>query len=300
VVTTLASAFVAFAGRRVLEVRRIPVAVALGGAAGVGKTVFANVVCSRLSEGNSSWLAFTPETRTAQYVYRTISNLRRDQWPPRTGKDHIDRYRGVVSLPETGFVHRLLRGRTELELELGDMAGELWEEVGEDDVHASRLIESTFFEYVAESNALLYFIDSSFLEASPERVSDYVDDLLSALQVLRSIEGRGSSTLGKSVGLIFSKADLLSPAQNDALRRTFSLSRPSAGDAEVGARFEASLHRLEHLVAVLERQALSFEVFVVSALRSAEEMGLRRAREELVEPVESPLEWVVGNVMRPR
>src|SRR6185312_2208381 len=125
------SAFVAIASRRILEVRTIPMTIALGGSTGVGKTVFANVVAGRLGEGDSPLLSFVPETRTAQHVYRVISGLRRGEWPPRTGADNIDRYRGTVELSRQPLPHRLLRGRIEFELEIGDSAGELWDEVAE-------------------------------------------------------------------------------------------------------------------------------------------------------------------------
>ncbi len=294
--TLAASVFIVVAGRRAVAVRTIPLEIALGGSMGVGKTVFANVVSSVLSEGGSDNLSFVPETRTAQHVYRVISGLRRNEWPSRTGTDHIDRYRGRVELVHQPLVRRLIQGRIEFAVEIGDSAGELWDEVAKTERQPSRLIESNFFEYIGESTALLYFIDSETLQHEPERVADHVDDLLSTLQVLRSIEGRGRDRLRKPIAVVISKGDVLSHNEIEALNATLS------GLDEVEARswfdlepvFRDSLTRLERLTAVMARQVESFSGHVISAVNAARH---EEDDEDELRHVERPVEWVVREVL---
>jgi Double-GTPase 2 len=289
-----ASFFILVAGRRAVAVRTIPLDVALGGSVGVGKTVYANVVSNVLSEGQSELLSFVPETVTAQHVYRVISGLRRDEWPGRTGADHIDRYRGRVELVHQTLLARLIRGKIEFAVEIADSAGELWDEVGKEEGTASRLIESTFFEYVGESTALLYFIDSETLKQSPDEVDDHVDDLLSTLQVLRSIEGRGRDLLRKPIAVVVSKADLLTHREISSLRSAF------AGDSEsrtsdLSPMFRESLKRLDRLTSVMTRQTESFSGHVVSAINAADR---QRDDPDALHHVERPIEWVVWQVLR--
>lgn len=293
--------FALIAGRRVLATRTIPVTIAIGGAEKVGKTVYTNVVAGRLGESESASLRFTPEARTAQQVYRVISDLRRKRWPPSTGSDDIDRYRGKVELRDQPLYSRLVRGRIEFDLELGDSAGALWEEVAHPEPkESSRLIDSTFFEYVGESSALLYFIAADTLRGEPGRVADHVDDLVSTIQVLRNIEARGTPQLTKPIGVVISKADLLSRAELDALRGLFSSmfrgSEPTPRlDAGFSNDFSASMERLEHLTTVMSRQVRACEGFIVSAIGAAQPGG--SAKDPLAS-VEHPVEWVIREILR--
>ena len=288
--------FFVVAGRRVLSTRTIPTRIAIGGSPGAGKTVYTNVVAGRLGESESSILRFTPEARTAQQIYTTISDLRRKRWPPSTGRDEIDRYRGKVELLNRPFYSRLAQGRIEIDLELGDSAGQLWDEVADADRREpSRLIESTFFEYVGESSALLYFIAADTLQNDPTAVADHVDDLLSTLQVLRSIEVGGRPQLTKPIGVIISKADLLTDVELRTLRSVFddTPSDPDARALEPG--FCASMERIEHLTIVMSRQVRAFEGFIVSALRAAQRPA--GSADSLVR-VERPIEWAIRQVLR--
>jgi len=292
------SLFVAIASRRIVEVRRIPITIALGGSTGVGKTVFANVVSGRLSEGDSPLLAFVPETRTAQHVYRVISGLRRGEWPPRTGSDNIDRYRGIVELSTQSLATRLLRGRLEFELEIGDSAGELWNEMRErESEDFVRLIDSSFFEYVGEGSALFYFIDAGVLTSAPAKIADQVDDLLSTLQVLRSLERGGAQTVTKPIALLISKADLLEQHQHELL--TDLLDGKVAAHRELAREspFGASLDHLAYLSSVMDRQAGAFAVFVVSSLRDSRAMA--RGSESAIDADEvvRPIEWVLRTTL---
>jgi hypothetical protein len=300
-----ATVFIVVAGRRALATRTIPAQIAIGGSHGVGKTVYTNVVASRLSESESSELRFTPEARTAQQVYRVISDLRRERWPGRTGRDAVDRYRGKVELLDQSLWSSLIRGRIEFDLELLDSAGELWDEVAEAAPRErQRLVDTTFFEQVGEASALLYFIGADTLQTDPERVADHVDDLLSTLQVLRSIEPRGTPLLSKPIALVISKADLLHPVHLQVLSDLFAhepasfRGLPSDSDFRVlDERFLASLERLEHLTIVMHRQVQAFGGFVISALAAAKAGPSSGASDPLIR-VELPIEWGLRQVLR--
>ncbi|MGN6663947.1 MAG: hypothetical protein ACTHK6_07075 [Solirubrobacterales bacterium] len=294
----LASFFLILAGRRLTTVRRIPVTIALGGSSGVGKTVFANVVANRLSEGDSRLLRFVPETRTAQRIYRVITDLRNGEWPANTGTDNIERYRGIVELDHQPLARRLLQGRLEFGLEVGDSAGELWDELGEESAGGSqRLIDSSFFEYIGESSALFYFIDALSLRDEPDQVANQVDDLLSTLQVLRSLERGGARLVTKPIALIISKADLIESKERSMLEHFLS-AEPQAKVLGSGGPFSASLEHLAYLDSVMERQAGAFRIFLVSSLRDS-----RRVLSEFegsdveADDVVRPVEWTLRTVM---
>jgi hypothetical protein len=292
------SFFFILAGRRLTAVRRIPVTIALGGSSGVGKTVFANVVANRLSEGDSELLRFVPETRTAQRIYRVITDLRNGEWPANTGTDNIERYRGTVELAHQPLAGRLLQGRLEFGLEVGDSAGELWDELGESaSGGAQRLIDSSFFEYIGESSALFYFIDALALRDEPDQVADQVDDLLSTLQVLRSLERGGARLVTKPIALIVSKADMIGPDELSMLTH-FLTAEPQAKVLGSAGHFSTSLEHLAYLDSVMERQAGAFRIFVVSSLRDSHRvLGGFEGPQVDVEDVVRPVEWTLRTVM---
>jgi hypothetical protein len=304
ILPTSAGAFFALVlGRRAVATRTIRMEIAIGGSQGVGKTVYTNVVASRLGESESSDLRFTPEARTAQQVYNTISGLRRERWPPSTSDDHIDRYRGKVELLHQPTYRRLVQGRLGIDLELGDSAGELWDEVAHrSSKGTSWLIDSTFFEYVGESSALLYFISAETVRGDPDRIADHVDDLLSTLQVLRSIESQATPQLAKPIAVVISKADLLNRAELAALRGLFdngwasSEQMSEATDLKaLDRRFVASMERLERLTIVMNRQVRDFEGFVTSALLAAQQRV--EIAEDPLARVERPIEWAIDRIL---
>lgn len=315
-------AFSTLAITRLYSVTTVSVNIALGGPPGVGKTVFVNSLCSALMEDGSRLLSFSPDAQTAQQVYRTVGILRHGEWPSHTSTDQIARYRGRIALRRQSVIRTLLNGRIEFRMEFGDSAGENWEALSDEAASKTppRLIDSTFFRYIGDSDALLYFIDCETLLSSPETVHDQVDDLLSTLQLLRAIEGvRPGQPIVRPVGLVLSKADLLHREEFVALTTFFAAYRE--GDQErvrsllvelprtmIGSTFVDSLIGLERLFTVMTGQARYFDSFVISSKIS---VGDRESRPELLtirerphvarrdtrlegvrpEPVERPAEW---------
>jgi hypothetical protein len=300
--------------RRLYTVRAIPITLALAGAPMVGKTVYVNALFGQLMEGRSELLSFVPEAKTAQHVYQTLRQMRRGVLP-QTGPDAIDRYRGKLGLTRMTHIRRLLAGRVEFDLEIGDTAGENWSGLAqessrrkvdslkvdslEDLRFASEdgpqgLISSTFFEYVGESDVLFYFIDISRLVESSHYAAEQADDLLSTLQLLKVIEGlRPGSPLRKPLALVLSKVDLLTRKQFVAIDDLLSAQPRSAvslgDDLAVLKEFRDSMLQLQRLVGVLESQTVNFRVFALSSV--AEPGGAWHA--ERLDPfrVEQPLEW---------
>lgn len=322
---------------RLYRTIRVPVVLALGGPPGVGKTVFVNVLCSSLSEQESSMLSFLPETETAQQVYRVVGGLRQGVWPKRTTTDHIDRYRGKVGIRKgNSIVRLLLYGKLEFNLELGDAAGENWTSLAQEsssslrregDVGTSieidsgsckpgkpvaKLIESTFFEYVGEADALLYFIGCDVIRSDARAVSEFVDDLISTIQVLRIIEDRNpTDLLRRPVAVILSKSDLLTPAEYSILQSFVYLRDRSSNDGPRleemqradtfdDVSFAGSVRQLEQLDAVLRRQCELYRTFIVSSVdRVTDEGNPVMTRSEAPSVVE-PIEWIFMDLWRRR
>lgn len=294
--TTLGVGLALTATKSIFTTRVIPTRIAIGGSHGVGKTVYANVVATRLAESESTLLRFTPETLTAQHTYIALKELRADRFPSRTSTSNIDRYRGTVELLSQSPVSRLLHGRIAIELEIADSAGELWDEIADSvELRSARLIESSFFEYVGESSALLYFIPADTLKENPEKIADQVDDLRSTLQILRSIDPEKGGLLSKPVGIVVSKADLLTPMELAAVRSTLGSTSSEFNPTNLDPSFRASIERLEHLTILLSRQVQSFQGFAISALRAAKSNAIQR--DPLIS-VEEPIEWVIREILR--
>jgi hypothetical protein len=258
------AAFV-FVIRRLYSVITTTVTIAVGGPPGAGKTVYINVLCNQLTEGRSGMLSFIPETRTAQRAYRAVGNLQNGQWPSTTGSDRIDYYRRTVGYVRKSLLSILVNGRQEFKVEFGDSAGENWDRLAseadhrieDDETNGSpvpRLIESSFFTYVGESDSVFYLIDTALFWKSHNAVSESVDDLLSTITLLRAIEGRGpGGQLGKPISIILSKVDLLDMGDRHVLDKFISSDSyfPAEHEYASDAEFLFSLRHINRLREVL-------------------------------------------------
>ena len=305
-----------FLARRLYSVITTTVTIAVGGLPDAGKTVYINVLCNRLTEGTASFLSFTPETQTAQRVFRTVGNIRKGRWPATTGSDRIDYYRGTVGYLNRSLLRILANGRQEFKVEFGDSAGENWERLASeaenkvevraaegaasasDEPPVSRLVESNFFTYVGESDSLFYLIDISNLQS----VLESTDDLLSTVTLLRATEGRRpGSRLEKPISVIFSKIDLLGKEERLGLERLFSSDFEYRADRKDGSGdLPAKLTSIAALKNFLDKQVASSAFFMVSALGEIESSrrpieGItsrgRPDRRPLVDSTEGPLDW---------
>lgn len=292
---TIGVAFALFAVAVTLLVRRIQnpvtrtVTIALAGMPRAGKTVFVNVLYQLLMEGRSpTGLVFTPEAKTARAVFQTVRRLEDGLWPPATTSDGIFRYRGEIEeVRSANRILNTLRGRTIYSLELGDSAGELWQQLGVDGRHLESdrnsptpyLVDSTFFEYVASSTALFYFIDVSQFADNSESVRESVEDLLSSVQLIKA--SRRASGGDFPVTLILSKSDALLASETEAIYATFRYGSDFYVDDEVkrnlGPDFFESLRQVERAISVLSRISDNVGFSLVSAFDAAIEVGIIRA-----------------------
>jgi hypothetical protein len=281
------------------------VTIAIGGPPAAGKTVYINVLCCQLTEGESKSLAFTPETQTAQHVYRTIGELRTDQWPSATGADRIDRYRGTVALRRKSALSTLANGRTEFKVEFGDAAGENWLRLADEaegrlsaqevtSAPVPKIVDSSFLTYIGESDALFYLIDATLLKEESTPISEITDDILSTITILRTAEGgRPGSSLLKPVAIILSKFDNLAIEEEKALAEFTRTGRIFAD--LISSQFTENLELLSRLKEVLSRQVDDYGIFMVSSLIQIQ-TRYRRTRYFSVQDTtmistEAPLEW---------
>jgi GTPase SAR1 family protein len=303
--------------RRLYSVVTTTVTIAVGGSQGVGKTIYINVLCNQLTEGHSHALSFIPETRTAQRVFRAVGNLQQGQWPSTTGSDRIDYYRGTVGYNRNPIPAILVNGRQEFKVEFGDAAGENWDKLAGEanrdeqeeqvDLPGARLIESSFFTYVGESDSLFYLIDAALFSKSSNAVSESVDDLLSTVALLRTIEGRGPrSLLWKPISIILSKIDLLDEKSRDLLHRSIAIGSParSEEDYQVDKEFARSLHHIRRLRDAMERQASNYKFFMVSSLAAIQAVRFTSTADDELKSdifnIELPLEWTFQSLRKLR
>lgn len=304
--------------RRLYSVTVVNTTIAIAGPVGAGKTVYINVLCNQLLEGESPLLSFVPETQTVQHIYRAVGNLRSGQWPRPTATDHIDRFRGTVGFNRIPLIRVMLNGRLEFKVEFGDAAGENYKELAEEAnariipsnpdnaSYSGQLIESNFFTYVGESDCLFYFIDAKDLFQNPSRVAEYVDELLATLQLLRAIDGVGPRMpLQRPIAIILSKVDELPHGYLDLIARTISdFEKNGARDSHepiISDGYDLvediSFRQLRRLMNVLSKQSRSYRIFLVSALAEATsglpETVVKNSRLENWQEyrTEAPLEW---------
>jgi GTPase SAR1 family protein len=296
----------------------IPVRIAVAGTPGAGKTVLANVVYQLLMERTSAYLQFSPETRSAQAVFQVMQGLAKGKWPAPTSSDGIRLLRGKVVDARNTFRSRLLFGRVEFDLEIADSAGEVWAEFAKEyrETVDQRplLTQSTFYEYIAGSSAILYLLDSESLIKDPSNVRLAVEDLVSTVNLLQSStqgDWRTHLRLGKPIGLVFSKSDQLSDLEFDVLHDLFGEGEFSAAGLEgLSPRFLESLRYLERLKGLLERVVDRSDVFFVSsvgALLDADLIprlrvpGRRRRRPSRGDEARMallPVEWAITRTWR--
>lgn len=197
------------------SVQRDTLSIALAGLPEVGKTVYVNMLFAVLMEGKSAELLFTPESRTARAVYQMTRRMRTNQWPSPTATSEVVLYKGTIDL-RTDFFVKLVWGRKVLAVEIADAPGEIWEQSVQE---TAGLIDSNYFDYVAASDAVFYFISSEDILANPDRVEESVSEAIETFQLIRS--ARSKTILVP----IVSKADLLPIQVRKMLSELFDNSR---------------------------------------------------------------------------
>lgn len=312
-------AAIVFLIRRLYSVVTTTVTIAVGGLQGVGKTVFINVLCNQLTEGRSGVLSFVPETRTAQRVFRAVGYIQRGRWPSTTGSDRIDYYRGTVGYVRKSVLSILANGRQEFKIEIGDSAGENWEKLADEAVGEAidrtededmspvpRLIDSSFFTYVGESDSLFYLIDTGLFWKSHSMVSESVDDVLSTITLLRTVEGRGpGSRLERPISIVLAKIDLMDTKDRQVLERFISSDSYFPSDQYApDAEFVFSLRHIDRLREVLANQVANCQFFMVSSLAAIQAARVTDAVDEDLKSgrysTELPLEWTFSTLRRLR
>lgn len=308
--------------------QRVELKVALAGQPSAGKTAFANLLMNALMTGEDGSLEFVPAAKTAQAVIVAMRKLAEGSWPAATSEDGLQLYRGTLSQIDQRPLSRLAFGRREIYLEIADSPGEQWEAMaresrdrrpGSERTRSAKsrpLVESNFFEYVANADAIVYLIGADDLLTNPSRVRESVDDALETLQLVRSTRGRRGA--GKPIRFVLgiSKADLLNESAQSMLVMLadrdfeFYLDEDRVEGIASRAEFIGSMRQLERLVSIAPRLVEHFALIPNSSLayatlvglvterdaaRLARRHGLRieRVTGELGRSVTYPLRWIV-------
>jgi hypothetical protein len=178
-----------------------------------------------------------------------------------------------------------MSGTIEIDYEMADSPGELWTEltrVSPTD-EPSAMIErsfdirnSSFFEYVANADAIFYLLPAELVINSSLGVKRLIDQFLALIEILQdsSLEPAGRAT--RRLALVISKADQFNSSQLAVLRylledvNEFSIALSiQESHAVVDAEFVAGVSQIERLLASAKRNSYRLQVFVVSAVASA-------------------------------
>lgn len=245
--------------------------IALIGPSGAGKTVYLTMLFKELESGAARGLIFAPYGRaTTEEVSRNLMLMANGRFPPRTPQEKHTFYQ-AVAIYRRRFLPRRYR------IQIADYAGEHLDTLDpEADVW---LHQTDFFEYVVSADGLLIMIDCErLLLGRTEEISILENRVIAALHTL--IEKRSDDPTTKlriPVGLVFSKADILSEEPNSYDHQISSIS---------GA--------LERLISVCESRCAFFRVFVVSSLGSTPEDPEIPPKRLRPKNVLTPLLWLLG------
>lgn len=280
------------AGSHVLRVR-----VALGGPPKSGKTVLATMMILCLSQpaNRTREGRWTASSETELAVSQGERLLAHGFTSVPTRENDILHFQTSTQVPQSAL-QRLLNGPAEVELDIIDSAGELWQRLGRearlrDDPNESDerwfsslgqipLVESTYFARVAESHALVYLIGADDLLHDPERVRLAAIDAGSALRMLR-VKRREQPDHGGEVSfmLVISKADFLDEQQarilNSLVRGTGEFSSLNWG-LNRDEDFTRSVLEVERLCALADSLADKRGGCLTSSLETAISRGLVR------------------------
>lgn len=292
ILTVASTAITVFS--RVTASHKVQIKVALGGAPNSGKTMLATLMILLLSglAGGRRWTA-TPETERA--VSRGERTLAGGFRSVPTRENEILHFETHVTLPQSG-ISRVLNGPAELELDIIDSAGELWQRLGDEGRQRDGsdrtiaewsgalgqipLVESTYFVRVAAAHAMVYLISAEDILSDSERVHMAAIDAVSALRMLRA-ERRETHSREIPINfmIVVSKGDLLDARQSRVLtallqdRGEFS---PLAFGLDASSVFSQSVREIERLVALSEAIADRRGGCVISSLETAVDHGLVR------------------------
>lgn len=265
----------------------IDISIAVAGPPRSGKTVFVNVLFQRLMEDDSLSWRFTADAKSAQSAFRTVSGIKQGRWPSPSSDGIIERYRGTIEYSNAfrsvlaiyvEIFDRLIGRRREVSLEIADSAGETWDSLSEAAENGSHselksLYESRFFQYVAESNALVFFIDAEMLTTDHLSSLESIRDLRATFQLLRSVRARQSRSLRYEAPIVVlvSKSDLLSAPEIACLEALKRDSYPESHEmSQVSTGFLEAYQELADTVRILHRQCSHFRLVLTSSLISAD------------------------------
>jgi hypothetical protein len=230
------------------------VRIALVGAPGVGKTVYATSLFDRLQFLGDSNLGFAPIIDTVGRVNETLGLIAEGKWPPSTASDYLYLYRAAVAENGRTTISRLA-GRRRYEVEVADVAGE---QLAEFVPGAPAWVDKTrFYRYAVSSDVLFLFLDFGTVEENGKDLYRQVNELIFVVQATCEEAGVGpSDRLEKPVALIVSKSDR--SRHFDGRRESFQRVRHEVMEAMLGTE-------LSRLVEMLRARCRWSAVFPVSA-----------------------------------
>ena len=182
------------------RVQRVDFRIAITGVPQAGKTVFATILYDVLVDSSTSEVNFTPESQSIIAVYQAIRGITADRWPASTRTGSVFRYEGTIR-----FGRRL-----EVDLEIGDSAGEYWidleEPSGKNGDYLSYVVSSDAITHVIPVDRLLDAERSDIAPDAREFLRRDLRDLKFASNLISSAK-RGPAQ--RPLLVVISKMDLL-------------------------------------------------------------------------------------------
>lgn len=261
------------------QTRQYRFRVALTGLPGAGKTVFSVLLLDSLMNERLPGVRFTGESKSVIAVYQAIRNLPAGIWPKATSRGAVSTYQGAIEA-----------GRTKIQLEIGDSAGEYWLDLSDEGER-----DPGYLEYVISAHAIAHVIPITELltDDAPVKLRQEIDDLLLAASLKRQTVGE---TAEVPLLIVLSKADLVLDDRAEVTADDAGLFRIRSEEGLSSLSFFEFLeipdrHRVVSSIEMLDAQLRGAFMAVRFILSSAP--MITNGRLALTEPNDDLLNWIM-------
>ncbi|MDR3202088.1 MAG: hypothetical protein LBT54_02995 [Bifidobacteriaceae bacterium] len=281
----------------------------LAGAAGSGRSAYANALCHSLLVAGGAGDAGALEAETGRAVHEAVARLRAGEWaeaPSPSSADNADEAPRVF-VYSAGFAKAEGKrgGDAPTATELVDCEADVWGALGAELAWSrDNPGRATLLKRVLAADAILGFLDLTQIRLDPEAVQRSAGEIVSLAETMQTRRARERRRGPLPVALIVSKCDLGNASAANGAVHVLGGARPPrmAGQEDL---YQESLVHLAHLRRRLVRATGDVKGFAVSTLEWLRESGtLSHAQAIALDPrfepngigldLEAPVRWALG------